>query len=568
MTHQDETVSPTTKAKPPNAGLVANRRKLDQRSCYWVAGAFFMVILLQLELVFHRPVNWDEFFHLSEAHAFRNGHLTEVLQVFYARAFFWLPMLPIDVIGQIRVARLFMLGFELFTVVAIYMVARHFTDRLSAGLAALAYLTGGFVFQHGFSYRADPMAAGFLMGILWIIVSSRLGGRAIVGAAILGALALLTTIKIIFYIPALAAVAWLRWRESVSPRETVFRFAMLALATTLLSLLFVGATVCSLPTDGSTAVARTVSTSGTMMFDEGLFPQAAYIFGAIATAPFLAVLLLSTPSALARARLFATRRIVLFALLLPLASVIFYRNAFPYFYVFILPPAAVAAAFAIRPILERIPVPALAVAFVANALVISAVTPRAVLDTQRQVIAAVHHVFPEPVAYFDFPGMIVDFPKANFFMTTWGMRKYWDGKEERLVDVMARETVPLLLLNDVTLTRNQTGGTPVRELLPPDGRALREGFIPHWGPLWVAGRRFAASEGARFFAIHAPGVYTVEGGAARINGRTYEPGQTINLSRGVHRFEPMTRIETRLRWGNHLRRPPEPFDGQMIFKDF
>lgn len=558
----------TTTAKPPAAGLVAGRRKPDEASFYWVAGAFFVVILLQLELVFNRPVNWDEFFHLSEAHAFRNGHLTEVLQVFYARAFFWLPMLPLDAIGQVRVARMFMLGFELFTVVAIYAVARHFTDRLSAALAALAYLTGGYVFQHGFSYRADPMAAGFLMGLLWIMVSSRLDGRTILGGAILGALALLTTIKIIFYVPALAAVALLRWREAASPGEIAFRFAKLALATTFFSLLFVGASIYSLPADGGAAVARTVATSGTMMFDEGLFPQAVYIFGAIAAAPILAVLLLSTPSALVRARLPARRRILLFALLLPLASLIFYRNAFPYFYVFILPPAVVAAAFAIRPTLERISVPVLSVAFVANALVISALAPRDVLVTQRQVIAAVHRVFPEPVAYFDFPGMIVDFPKANFFMTTWGMRKYWDGKEERFIDVMARETVPLLLLNNGTLTRNQTGATPARVLHPADRTALRESFIPHWGPLWVAGRRFSAAAGASSFVIHAPGIYTVEGAAARIDGRPLEPGQTIDLSRGAHRFEPMTLAETRLRWGNHLPRPPEPFGGGPVFKDF
>src|SRR3546814_3594279 len=90
--------------------------------------------LLQFELVFNRPVNWDEFFHLSEAHAFHQGRLTEALQVFYARAFFWLPMLPIDAVDQIRVARLFMFGFELFTLCAIYGMARHFSGRLPGAL--------------------------------------------------------------------------------------------------------------------------------------------------------------------------------------------------------------------------------------------------------------------------------------------------------------------------------------------------------------------------------------------------------------------------------------------------
>src|SRR3546814_17440298 len=70
------------------------------------------------------------------------------------------------------------------------------SDVCSSDLA-LAYLTGGYVFQHGFSYRADPMAAAFLMGSLWLLLSSRLDAKAIIAAALLAALALLTTIKVV-----------------------------------------------------------------------------------------------------------------------------------------------------------------------------------------------------------------------------------------------------------------------------------------------------------------------------------------------------------------------------------
>src|SRR3546814_14621833 len=75
------------------------------------------------------------------------------------------------------------------------------SDVCSSDLA-LAYLTGGYVFQHGFSYRADPMAAAFLMGSLWLLLSSRLDAKAIIAAALLAALALLTTIKVVFSAPA------------------------------------------------------------------------------------------------------------------------------------------------------------------------------------------------------------------------------------------------------------------------------------------------------------------------------------------------------------------------------
>lgn len=537
----------------------------------WIIGAFAVVLLLQLELVFNRPINWDEFFHLSEAYAFRQGRLTEALQVLYARAFFWLPMLPVDAVGQIRVARLFMLGFELFTLCAIYGMARRFSGRLLAALATLAYLTGGYVFQHGFSYRADPMAAAFLMGSLWLLLSSRLDAKAILAAALLAALALLATIKVIFYAPAFAAIAWLRWHEAEQPRDMLRRLLILAAAAGVLGLLLIGATVYSLPdipqTTGGSAT-KTVATSGLMMFDEGLFPRAHYVLGAIAIAPFLAGLVLTTPMAVAQAPLPRTHRIMIASLMLPLASVVLYRNAFPYFYAFILPPVMVGVTFAIGQVLDRISAKTLSIALVANALVISLVAPRAVLPVQKQVLAAAHEIFPEPVAYFDFPGMIPDFPKANFFMSTWGMRKYWDDREENFVDAMARETVPLLILNQDLLVRNQLAAEPAREIKEADAKALREGFIPHWGPLWVAGRHFAAGSGAQDFIVYTPGHYTVEGAAARIDGVSLAPGVVVELARGTHRFEPTAKSETRLRWGDHLRRPAEPFAGGPVFKDF
>lgn len=537
----------------------------------WVIACFAAALVLQLELVFNRPVNWDEFFHLSEAHAFHQGRLAETLQVLYARAFFWLPMLPVDAVDQIRIARLFMLGFEMATLAAIYGIGRHFAGRLPAALATLAYFTGGYVVQHGFSYRADPMAAAFLMGSLWMLLESRLDAKAITITALLAALALLTTIKVVFYAPAFAAVAWLRWREAELPRDTLRRLGLLAIVTSVLSGLFVGATILSLPEithSPAASASKTITTSGMMMFSEGMFPRWPYILGAITAAPFLAALLLSAPMAISRATLTHSNRVVIAALMVPLASIIFYRNSFPYFYVFILPPVMVGVAVAIGQIIERVSAKLLMTAFMANALIISLATPRTVLPVQKEVLTAVHEIFPEPVAYFDFPGMIVDFPKANFFMTTWGVRKYWVGHEESFVDVMARQTVPLLVLNQELLDRNQTGAEPAWELKEEDAQALRDGFIPHWGPLWVAGRRFPPFSGIQDFPVYTPGIYTIEGAAARIDRKQYLPGDFVQLRRGVYRFEPDTPNETRLRWGKNLKRPAQPFSANPLFKDF
>ena len=548
------------------ASAVSAREPTRQR--WIVAAAFAAAILLQLELIFDQAIGWDEFFHLSQAHAFYQGHLTSVLQTFYARAFFWLPMLPIGAIDQVRIARLFMLGFELATTGAIYAMANRFADRASAALAALAYLTGGYVFRYGFSYRADPMAAAFLMGSLWILLTSRLGAKSVLGASFLAGLAVLTTIKVVLFAPAFAGIAWLRWREAEDRRGMLLRLAAFAGAAMVFALAFVGATMLTLPDTGSGSAGNTLSDSATTMFSEGLFPRWAYAVGAMATAPFLAILVVAALVVVVRGRMELPRRIALAGLMLPLASIVFYRNSFPYFYAFILPPVMVSAAVAARMMLARFPVGILCLALLANAAAVSVAVPRAVLATQRQVLAAAHEIFPEPVAYFDFAGMLVDFPKANFFMSTWGMRKYRAGDEPSFVDDMQRETVPLLLVNQPTLERNQTGPKPAPELLPEDAKALRDGFIPHWGPLWVAGRHFSG-EGSATFTIYAPGVYTLEGAGARIDGQDHAPGGTLTLTRGVHRYARAGNDgEAVLRWGNHLKRPAQDFVGGPLFKDF
>src|SRR3546814_15447555 len=91
------------------------------------------------------------------------------------------------------------------------------------------------------------MAAAFRRGSLWLLLSSRLDAKAIIAAALLAALALLTTIKVVFYAPAFAVVACLRWREAEQPRNMMRRLLVLAVAASLLGLLFVVETIYRLP---------------------------------------------------------------------------------------------------------------------------------------------------------------------------------------------------------------------------------------------------------------------------------------------------------------------------------
>lgn len=450
--------------------LVAARRD-PALAAIWIV--FALTLALQTELVFNRPVNWDEFFHLTEGHAFAQGRLSEVLQVLYARAFGWLAWLPLDAVDQIRLARVFMQACNLFTVVAICAMAARFVPPAPALLAGLAYYTGGYILQHGFSYRADPIAAALLMGALWILLASRLRAPALAGAAILCGLAVLSTIKVIFYAPAFAGICWLRLAQADDRRAVGVRLAAFVLGSLACSALFVGLTMLTLP-EGFAAAGKTLHTSGTMMFNEGLFPRWPYVFMALAFAPVLGLAVLAAPAALVQADAGRAVKLVMASMMLPLLSLAFYRNSFPYYYVFIMPPAVVGAAWSFQQLAHQFPLRLITLALAANALLISLATPREIMPVQRQVIAAVHEIFPQPVAYIDFPGMIVDYPKANFFMTTWGFQKYWAGYKPSFSQVMRDQTVPLMIVNHEVLADNQhePGGSP--HLLPEDRLALRE----------------------------------------------------------------------------------------------
>jgi hypothetical protein len=96
-------------------------------------------------------------------------------------------------------------------------------------------------------------------------------------------------------------------------------------------------------------------------------------------------------------------------------------------------------------------------------------------------------------------------------------------------------------------------------LLPADAAFLRENFIPHWGPIWVAGKVLPPSgAGEQAFTIAIPGPYTVESAApVAIDGESTAPGAVVTLSRGLHHLT-ANASPVRLRWGDHLSRPSTP----------
>ncbi len=529
----------------------------------WPALALLAVLALQVTLVLNRAINWDEFYHYSQIQKLAAGTLSEPLQTLYTRAFLWVTALPGSGIDHIITIRWFMLACEVATCAAIIGIGSRFASRPAAWLAALAYAGGGFVFQHATSFRFDGPAAALLMTAAWILLCRRLRPLTIIAIGLLAGTAAMLTIKTVLYAPVFAAIAWLRWNEGGRSARSTAQLVAVGLASLGAFAAIYGLHAASLAGNAGGQAKTMLGWARGEMFHFGLQPYWRHHLKGAAMAPLLTLLLLAMPWLIGRSTRTRSEKIMLAGLLSPLATLLFYHNTAPYFFVFMLAPVCAALAVGFDWALRRYSQAVLAGVLGVFSLAVWAMEPPSPLAKQRQVLAAADTLFPDHPAYFDSCAMLGSFPKANAFLTPLGLSLYRQGIHPAMADTMARQVVPLVVSTDPLFDRALTTRAPVPELLDRDLAALREGYVQLWGPFWVAGRSFTAPAD---FTLRVPGLYRVEGAALRIDGQLIQPGGVIELARGMHRAEPSG--QARIIWSKVKALPPEPAPTAPWFTDF
>lgn len=526
----------------------------------WPLAALALMAALHLDIALNRAVNWDEFFHYSQVRTFRAGGWLDPLQTLHARLFAWAAELPGNAVEHIRAIRPVIYGFVLLAALAIFLMAERFAARGPALTCALLYLSSGFVLQHGASFRADAMVAALLMAALALLLRVRLGAAAIVAIGLLCAIATLETIKAVLYAPAFLGIAWLRWAESGYDRRTMARLAAVpAAAVALFGLLYLAhGQALGDAAAASEAATQVVARSGRKMFALGGLPYYVFILKAALLALVFAVCVVIAPGLIARRGGSGARKVALAGLWLPICVLGFYHNTAPYFYVFILPPVAVACAPAAAWLIERYSLRALACLLAVSGLAVWAIEDRQAQSKQRAVLGAAEAIFAGPVAYFDFPAMLGGWPKANHFMTPWGQDAYLGGGAPSFRAIMQARTVPLVVEIEPMFERLYAGAGPTPYFLPADAAALRENYVSFWGPFRLAGREVPAGAPARTTEFLVPGPYTVVGGAVLLDGRRLAPGSVVPIARGPHALRAIGPEDARLIWGDRLREPASP----------
>ncbi len=559
--------------------LNSDTKKTDRLNLFEsaVIAGILVGLGLQLYLLFTQKINWDEFYYLAQIYDYQRGGLSQPLQTFQVYLFGWLPLLGGTEIEKIIVARMFMWMFEVGTLFFIYSITRRFVSRNAALITVLAYISSGVVLIHGTSFRVDPIAAFAMMFCLYVLICSRLSFGNLLSFSIVAAIGALITVKIIFFAPALIGAALWRVSNEPAPYKTLSRLALTAVATFIWYGLLYWYHLSAMPlADTAVAQAKMSAAFTTTLISEGLFPRADALRQGLDLSRIQGLMLfLGAGISLldyARQKIKPSTLIMLFVLASPLLSLIFYRNAFPYFLPFIFPPAMVLAGYFVDRIKTmRLATAALCLLMVAGAFSVTLSRKNENMAVQRTTIEMVHRIFKQPVNYIDRNSMISSFPKQGFFMSSWGYKNYLEKGEALYAQALKDKVTPLLIINSPLLENavGQNSFQPRATLLQDDIKVLRENFIPHWGFIWVAGKKIAANITPQDFKVLTPGTYRVEADRpVEIDGKTYVPGSTLKLVRGNHSVSATAATTLTLRWGDNLFKPDTQAPLKPLFTGF
>jgi Dolichyl-phosphate-mannose-protein mannosyltransferase len=554
----------------------------------WLAaGAVAALLALKLQLIFLQNINWDEFFFLSMVHSALRGDLAVALQTVHVHAFYWLPQVSGNEVDQVVAARGVMFALQLGTCGLIYLVGRRLFGPAAAVFGVLAYLALSYTVDHGTSFRADPIAAFLLMAALWLIIRDRRGMAEVAAAGVLTAVAGLVTIKSIFYVPTLV-LAVLFLTQERGARRRLIEFIVLGLTALAAFGLFYLAHSASLDTAKNVyAVNLVAASSAKMLHLDHFFPRGRYLLYSMLSDPADWLLLLGGFAAAVATATFGARRarsLGLIGLGLPLLTFAVYRNAFPYFYVFILAAPAVLAAGVFDGVARSYGqyrkfhwvAAMILLVLAANPIVRYLRNDGDRTAAQRQHIDVIHRMFPRPVPYIDRCSMVASFPKVGFFMSTWGMESYRAAGRPIMRALLTRRHPVFVLANIDSLRLDAPGTQAVAtdryRLLPADRAVLRENYVHHWGAIWVAGKHLIASVSGQVyqFEILIPGTYTVESAVpVAIDGAARQPGAKVMLDAGRHALvSPTAPASVVLRWGADLYRPAEAPISTQLFVGF
>lgn len=506
-------------------------------------------IILKYIALYKLPINQDEYFYLSKIFDYQRGSLSEPFQTFHVHFFGWITLIKADEIKLLFIIRNLMFVLFLSSCIFIYFIGNKFINRTGCFFAILCYFSLSYTIFHGASFRSDTISTFlFLLALLFILRDNSFISVFIAGIAL--SLSFLITIKSIFYIITAFIVLYLYENEKT---RRLKKTILLTSITLLGSFSFYFLHTILINYNKAGGGGTFIKSSATKVFNNPIFPQfwalkLSFIYDQIIWLLFFYGLLVIWK------RNYLGMNKLLLAFVLPITTIVFYRNSFPYYYVFIFAPSILICGVVAHDLAEdsnlskslRPLLTSLAIYFLVYAHFIvfySAATITRTIDSQKTFITHIHKMFPNPVPYIDGCSMISSFPKMGFFMSSWGMGDYLRNNVPIMKGIVIEHQPKLLIANvpalDISKERLDVVDESNYSLLEEDWHFLKDNFIKHWGPLYIPGKRIQLeiSQNSKVIELFISGYYLIESGSEiQINELECKDGDILFLEKGYHEF--------------------------------
>lgn len=532
-----------------------------------IVGAILFILCIQVLFLINFNINWDEFLYLGLIFEYSSGTLSKSLQTFHVHFFAWMTNLEWDEVQLILLGRTLMLFCELLTLSCIFLISRKFVSVKFALFGVVSYLASGFVLMQGTSFRTDPIITALLMASIYLLLERSKGFWRFMAASTAVALACLISIKSVFYIPPLiGALVW-RTRNIGEMKNKINIYIGFASSVSIATLIIYLWHRSTLSPGAANGISGLDSIFSKVLVDVPFWPQKEYFLSWISPSwPQMLLILAGFFLMRKRHKRQSTVQLIVSVLFtLPILSIFFYRNAYPYFFPFIVAPLMIVVSIGAQEVSENVSrVFARSLMTIILIYMVTYTVGQAYLYSyhhqtgQRQIISTIHEIFPEPTPYIDRNSMISRYPKCGFFMSTWGMENYRQ-KGKSVFEQVLQECEPKFLITNSYQLASAMAVSSSEEspysLFDQDARVLRSNFIHHWGDIWVAGKSFDQGLPPTTFNITIEGIYTVESAEPIILDRQqYSDGDYIFLSKGSHVID-SSRHPVDLRFGRNLPRP-------------
>jgi Dolichyl-phosphate-mannose-protein mannosyltransferase len=559
-----------------------------------VGRAVIAIVVLLLALSLHRAfvtnINWDEFFYLSKVHLYLNGLLSNRLQTFGVHFFGWLPLVSDDEIQQIVAARVFLWLLSLVTNWLIYKIARRFCSKEAALLSVLFYLGFSFVVDHGLSFRSDPLCADLFLASLFFLLGRDNSRYHLAISAFLLAVAIMVSIKSMFYLGTIGTIFLGLFVVNSNRRVIAMDAFYFAVAVSISFLVLYHAHGSALAKHDLFDPSAFIGNAGAkMLLSTPFLPRFDTIRNALFQNGPIWVLICLGLAKVGYDLITANGRrnaVILLSFAVPLLSLLIYRNAYPYFFVFLMPAVVILGGVFADVLIARhrasgskiLPLILAGTVLVTVGGVLGDYVRKLPdqMAAQSEIVELVHRMFPEPVPYIDRNSMISSYPKVGFFMSTWGMENYLTRNVPVMDDLIRREQPRFLIANacslDISRPMADEHAQCQYRLLSEDFETLQANFVHHWGAVYVAGKAIdlRVPREPQEFEILISGLYTVEAETAVIiDGETLEPGEQVRLDQAVHNIAATDTPERAvLRFGKNLFKPDHAPSSQPIYYGF